>query len=70
MLMVYSSLTSSDNSVIFEGSYFSSVGKQLAKSCGAKSLDSSGMKSLGADILGSDSVVKSTEASHLDADSK
>ncbi|GKG52986.1 hypothetical protein Tco_0550098, partial [Tanacetum coccineum] len=35
----FNALSSPDISVIFEGSSFSSVGKQLAKSCEAKSLD-------------------------------
>ncbi|GKG18472.1 hypothetical protein Tco_0372770, partial [Tanacetum coccineum] len=39
-----SSLTSPDNSVIFEGSSFSSGGMELSKTCEAKSLDSSGFK--------------------------
>nr|GEV73510.1 autophagy-related protein 8f-like [Tanacetum cinerariifolium] len=39
-----SALISPDNSVIFEVSSFRSVGKQLAKSCEAKSLDSFGFK--------------------------
>ncbi|GKC14128.1 hypothetical protein Tco_1010910 [Tanacetum coccineum] len=39
-----SSLTSSDNSVIFEGSSFSSVGMHLETLCEAKSLDSSGFR--------------------------
>ncbi|GKD37253.1 hypothetical protein Tco_1257460 [Tanacetum coccineum] len=38
------SLISPDNLVNFEGSSFSSVGKQLAKLCEAKSLESSGFK--------------------------
>ncbi|GJW17904.1 hypothetical protein Tco_0025340 [Tanacetum coccineum] len=42
----FNSLISLDISVIFKGSSFSSVGKQLAKSCEAKSLDSSGLKKL------------------------
>ncbi|GKE20406.1 hypothetical protein Tco_1431918 [Tanacetum coccineum] len=40
------SMRSPDNPVIYEGISFSSVGKQLAKSCEAKSLDSSGFKEL------------------------
>ncbi|GKB55989.1 hypothetical protein Tco_0912175 [Tanacetum coccineum] len=40
----FNSLISPDISVIFEGSSFSLVGKQLAKSCEAKSLYSSGFK--------------------------
>ncbi|GKA38393.1 hypothetical protein Tco_0730944, partial [Tanacetum coccineum] len=40
LICCFSSLISLDNLVIFEGSSFSSVGKQLAKSCEAKSLDS------------------------------
>ncbi|GKB67076.1 hypothetical protein Tco_0928488 [Tanacetum coccineum] len=44
LICCFRSLISLDNPVIFEGSSFSSVGKQLAKSCEAKSLDSSGFK--------------------------
>ncbi|GJZ93200.1 hypothetical protein Tco_0665265 [Tanacetum coccineum] len=40
----FSSLISLNNLVIFEGISFSLVGKQLAKSCETKSLDSSGFK--------------------------
>nr|GEZ35707.1 hypothetical protein [Tanacetum cinerariifolium] len=39
-----SSLISLDNSVNFEGSFFSSVGKQLAESCEAKRFENSGFK--------------------------
>ncbi|GJW81064.1 hypothetical protein Tco_0145039 [Tanacetum coccineum] len=40
----FSFLMSLDSSVNSEGSFFSSVGKQLAKSCEAKSFDSLGFK--------------------------
>nr|GFA52088.1 hypothetical protein [Tanacetum cinerariifolium] len=44
LICCFSSLISPNNPMIFEGSSCSSVGKQLAKSCEAQSLDSSSFK--------------------------
>nr|GEZ47139.1 hypothetical protein [Tanacetum cinerariifolium] len=44
LICCFSSLISLDNPTIFEGSSFSLVGKQLAKSCEANSLDNSGFR--------------------------